>query len=184
MKTKIIILSIILLSGCSSTEKRYEKAIVDAVQTTSNGIVLNLDFKVEKLQELKKITVADSIEIINNEFKILKEERIDNNKKILAIFEEKLDKQKKSRIKSPSMVDLYQKTIDEVKHRIDSIQNAVSPELIKYENSNSNEVLAILVKCSFKIKDPVSKTEYMDTYDFTLSPDGKKCMGKTKSKSE
>lgn len=89
MKSKILIVLLFALSSCGSPE--YEKAIADWLQTDENGTWKDLKFELIKTIEVKDITVADSVRILQVE----KEKKISwCNKEISRLTQEieKVDK--------------------------------------------------------------------------------------------
>lgn len=42
----------------------------------------------------------------------------------------------------------------------------------KYDGRNPSEVLAIIVRCTYTVDEPLTKVSVTETFDFSLSPDG------------
>ncbi len=174
MKKAAYLLIAILLVACggSNMNNTYEKTIREyLIKGKSN----DLGFKVLELRQEGKITVADSIAYLTDEFRKDKElfvKRIELAKKMT---EELLVKTKKQ-----SDIDEYNANIGVMNNRIDSLKNLMPDNLQGYDNRNVNDVLAIIVRCKYSVN--LSGTSKEETFDFYLSPDGSKCYDKTRAK--
>ena len=111
----------IVVVGCNSITStgNYEKTIADYVQTHGNEKI-DLKFKALETKELKKITVADS----------------------LNWFQKNIDSLRKEQKESYEFSEAW-------KHRgIDTIDYAQI--LSQYQKRNNNEVLGIIVECQWQ----------------------------------
>ena len=173
MKNWILLLGILLscLSSCGSHD--YEKAIADWLQTDENGTWKDLKFELIKTIEIKDITVADSIRILQVE----KEKKISWCNKEISRLTQEIEKVDKGKITAPST---YFRNRDRLKQTIallDSIQS--SNVSSTYDNRERMEVLAKLVKCRYGIMCSANTAEER-TETFLLSSDLKKCIGRMK----
>lgn len=173
MKNWILLLGILLscLSSCGSHD--YEKAIADWLQTDENGTWKDLKFELIKTIEIKDITVADSIRILQVE----KEKKISWCNKEISRLTQEIEKVDKGKIAAPST---YFRNRDRLKQTIallDSIQS--SNVSSTYDNREKMEVLAKLVKCRYGIMCSANTAEER-TETFLLSSDLKKCIGRMK----
>lgn len=173
MKNWILLLGILLscLSSCGSHD--YEKAIADWLQTDENGTWKDLKFELIKTIEIKDITVADSIRILQVE----KEKKISWCNKEISRLTQEIEKVDKGNIAAPST---YFRNRDRLKQTIallDSIQS--SNVSSTYDNRERTEVLAKLVKCRYGIMCSANTAEER-TETFLLSSDLKKCIGRMK----
>ncbi len=185
MKKIICLLMIGTALSCSSgSDKAYEKAIADNVQTSKNGSYVDMKFNIIELNEMQKITVADSLKLLNEEQEKFKEEWINRNKKTIETYQQKLEKEKTGSIRSKSMIELYEKTIAASQNRIDSLENTTSVEAKKYENMDTTKVLAVLVRCKYSVVPPFVGNEVQETYDFLLNAEGTKVISRKKVKDQ
>lgn len=173
---KIILLSLVsLLFSCGGTISKYEKVIADFVQTDSRGTKLDMNFKAEKLEEINRVTVADSIKIITDNFNAERDKQMASLEKTLSIFTENIEKAKATRRPSQTMINSYQSSIDKTNEQIDDLRKSVPEELAKYGNRDASDILAIVVRCTYSVDEPITNKRATETFDFFLSPDGTKC---------
>jgi septal ring factor EnvC (AmiA/AmiB activator) len=181
MKRIILLPLFILLFSCGSTTSKYDKLIADIVQT-DGGVKINLNFKVDKLDEIKQISVADSIKIITDSFNADRDKQIASLEKTLNVFTESIEKAKAASRPSQTMINSYQSSIDKTNERIDVLRTSVPDELTKYENRDVSKILAVVVRCTYTIDEPMTKKRATETFDFFLSPDATKCYSKKRVK--
>ncbi|MDL2214603.1 hypothetical protein LJC00_00245 [Dysgonomonas sp. OttesenSCG-928-M03] len=180
---RIILLSLIpLLFSCGDTMGKYEKAIADFVQTDSKGTKLDMNFKVEKLEEVRHVIVADSIKIITDNFNADRDKQMASLDKTVKLFTENIEKAKSARNPSQTMIDSYQSNIDKTNERIEALKESVPKELGKYKNRDASNVLTIVVRCTYSVDEPITNKRATETFDFFLSPDGTKCYSKKRVK--
>lgn len=154
---KILLLPLLaLLLSCGGTTSKYENLIADVVQT-DKGVKIDLNFKAEKLEEIMQISVADSIKIITDDFNAEKDKQMASLKKTLSVFIENIEKAKAGNRPSQVMIDSYQSNIDKTNERIDALKKSVPNGLAKYENRDANEILAVVVRCTYSIDEPLTK---------------------------
>lgn len=170
------------LFACGDTTNKYEKIIADFVQTDSRGTKLDMNFKAEKLEEVHRITVADSIKIITDNFNTERDKQMASLEKTVSVFTENIEKAKATRRPSQTMIESYQSNIDKTNERIDALRASFPEELIKYENRDRNDVLTIIVRCTYSVDEPITNKRASETFDFFLSPDGTKCYYQKKIK--
>ncbi|WP_291583881.1 hypothetical protein [Bacteroides sp.] len=180
---RIILLSLAsLLFSCGGTTGKYEKVIADFVQTDSRGTKLDANFKAEKLEEVRRVTIADSIKIITDNFDTERNKQITSLKKTLSIFTENIEKAKSASRPSQTMIDSYQSSIDKTNERIDVLRGSAPKELTKYKNRDASDILTIVVRCTYSVDEPITNKRVTETFDFFLSPDGTKCYSKKRVK--
>lgn len=181
MKRILLLPILALLLSCGGTTSKYEKLIADVVQT-DGGVKLDLNFKVEKLEEIIQISVADSIKIITDDFNTERNKQMASLEKTLSVFTENIDKAKAANRPSQVMIDSYQSSIDKTNERIDALKKSMPNGLAKYENRDANEILAVVVRCTYSIDEPLTKKRATETFDFFLSPDATKFYSKKRVK--
>lgn len=181
MKRILLLPLFALLFSCGGTTSKYEKLIADVVQT-DGGVKIDLNFKVEKLEEIRQISVADSIKIITDEFNAERDKQMASLKKTLSVFTENIQKAKAASRPSQVMIDSYQSSIDKTNERIDALKKSVPNELAKYENRDASEILAVVVRCTYTIDEPLTKKRATETFDFFLSQDATKFYSKKRVK--
>jgi len=175
---RILLLSLLtLLLSCGSMTSKYEKLIADVVQT-DGSVKIDLNFKADKLEEIKQISVADSIKIITDSFNAEKDKQMASLEKTLSVFTENIEKAKAANRPSHTMINSYQSSIDKTNERIDTLRNSTPTEIAKYQGRSDNEILAVVVRCTYTIDEPLTKKRTTETFDFYLSPDGTKFYSK------
>jgi hypothetical protein len=181
MKRIVLLPLFALLLSCGGTTSKYERLIADAVQT-DRGVKINLNFKADKLEEIRQISVADSIKIITDSFNAERDKQLVSLEKTLSVFTESIEKAKAANRPSQVMIGSYQSSIDKTNEQIDALKKTVPKELAKYENRGANEILAIVVRCTYTIDEPLGNKRATETFDFFLSPDATKCYFKKRLK--
>ncbi|MFT0236936.1 hypothetical protein ACMSE1_06545 [Bacteroides thetaiotaomicron] len=109
MKRILLLPLVALLFSCGGTTGKYEKLIADVVQTDGKGTKYDLNFKADNLEEIRQITVADSIQIIADAFNADKDKKRAQLQQSLTRNQESLDKEKNSRYPGKTMMTFYQK---------------------------------------------------------------------------
>ncbi|MDR3141432.1 MAG: hypothetical protein LBU37_06880 [Tannerellaceae bacterium] len=170
MKRILLLPLFVLLFSCGGTPSKYEKLIADVVQT-DRGVKIDLNFKADKLKEIRQISVADSIKIITDSFNAERNKQMASLEKTLSVFTESIEKAKAASRPSQTMINSYQSSIDKTREQIDALRKSVPGELTKYESRDTNEILAVVVRCTYTIDEPLTKKRVTETFDFFLSPD-------------
>lgn len=170
-----------LLFSCGGTKSQYEKLIADVVQTDVS-VKIDLNFKADKLEEIRQISVADSIKIITDSFNSERDKQMASLEKTLNVFTESFEKAKAANRPSQVMIDSYQSSINKTNERIDALRESTPKELTKYENRDASEILAVVVRCTYTIDEPLTKKRTTETFDFFLSPDATKFYSKKRVK--
>lgn len=155
------ILICLLITACSSN--KYEKAIANFIQTDKKGAKYDMKFKALEIKELKNITVADSIEILNKKTQ-------DDWDYATSRYESLLKMSNSAGVKD----DLG------CQQKIDSLKALKPDNSDKYPNRKSDEVLAIAVECKYTLVPPMVNTSVEDTHVFIFTPDGDTCYRKMK----
>lgn len=182
MKRILVLPLLVLLLSCGSTTSKYEKLIADVVQTDSKGTKYDLDFKVEKLEEISRISIADSIRIITENFNADKDKKLEQLQQHLTRNKENLEKESKSRYPGKTMMAAYQNYVNHYTHLIDSLNQTAPTQISRYENKDSNNILAVIVRCTYTIDEPITNKRATETFDFVLSPDATKYYSKKRVK--
>lgn len=170
-----------LLFSCGGTTSKYEKLIADVVQT-ERGVKIDLNFKADKLEKIKEISVADSIKIITDSFNAERDKQMVSLEKTISVFNASIEKAKAARNPSQTMINSYQSNIDKTNERIDALKKSVPNELAKYQNRDVREILAVVIRCTYTIDEPLTKKRATETFDFFLSPDATKFYSKKRVK--
>lgn len=159
--------------ACSTGGSTLEKAISDFKQTDPKTSKLyDLHFKMIEMGEIKKITVADSIKIMEANFWTENGKRIENYKEQLSTAQKNLGREKNGRFSSATMIDIHEKNIKEYEVKIAEAESA-KPDLGKYSSKNPEEVLAQVITCTYSMDD-LSGRNFTKKSEFVLSPDGDK----------
>lgn len=173
MKHLTYLFAILLFVACSTGSSPLEKAIADYKQTDpKTGRLYDLQFKMIEMGEVKKITVADSIKIMEDDFQAEKDRKRENYNDRLATARKNLEKEKSSNRPLLVMVEAHEKTIRECEAKIAEVENT-KPDLSKYSSKNTEEVLANRVICAYSMND-LSANNFTEKSEFILSPDGGK----------
>jgi len=181
MKRIVLLPLFALLLSCGGTTSKYEKLIADVVQT-DRGVKIDLNFKADKLEEIRQISVADSFKIITDSFNAERDRQLALLEKTLSVFNESIEKAKATNRPSQVMINSYQSSIDKTNEQIDALKKTVPKELTKYENRDANEILAVVVRCTYTINEPLGNKRATETFDFYLSQDGTKFYSKERVK--
>lgn len=171
MKNVVYLFIVVFLAACggSGTNSTYEKTISESLLKGSPASELN--FKVVELNEQGKVTVADSIAYLTEEFRKDKQliiSRIELAKKMTE------DLQTKATTKHNH--EKYITDIAKMSSNIDSLKSLAPDNLQAYADRNANDVLAVIVRCKYSLT--IGGQTVAETFDFYLSPDGTKYYGK------
>ncbi len=181
MKRILLLLLFALLLSCGGTTSKYEMLIADVVQT-DGGVKIDLNFKVEELQEIRQVSVADSIKIITDDFNAERDKQVASLEKTLNLFNANIEKAKTTSRPSQVMIDSYQSSINKTNEQINALKNRLPEGITKYENREASDILTIVVRCTYSIDEPITNKRATETFDFFLSPDGTKCYSKKRVK--
>lgn len=170
------IIAFLALFTTSCTNK-YEAAIADYVQTIE-GTKVDLGFEMKDAKEVKQITVADSISILNLEIETATKNEISKAEIELTQLQENLvTEQTKIGVKSKTLIDAFIKAIDIKQSLLDSLKTVKPEPITKYEGRKATDVLAIIVEARYTVKNPLlDNAETELTNQFVLTPDAKKCL--------
>lgn len=170
------------LFSCGGSTGKYEKMIADVVQTDSKGTKYHLNFKADKLEETGQISVADSIQFIIDAFNTDKDKKMERLQQSLTRNQENLDKERNSRHPGKTMLTFYQNNVERYQQQIDSLQATTPAKIEPYQNRDGAEILAVIVRCTYTIDEPITNKRATETFDFVLSPDATKCYSKKRVK--
>ena len=170
-----LLIAIFMIScGSNSSKNNYEETITNYLLKGSDTKE-NLNFKIVELNEQGKVTVADSIAYLTDEFRKDKQLIIDR----IGLAME-MTKKLKSEEKSEQKQKKYVTDIAVMSNRVDSLKNLTPDNLNGYDAKNPSDVLAVIIRCKYSIAFGGKNVE--ETFDFYLSPDANKCYGKTRAK--
>lgn len=160
------ILAAIAFTSVSCSGK-YNNAIADYVATTQ----MAKDVKVKEANEVKKITVGDSINYLNQKAAlVLKNETEAAEGELAKLQKDLVALGTKARV----ITDAYAVQLAKVQQTIDSLK-AVKPEPTKlYDGRKTDEVIAVVVEAKY-----IGKGGAEEVNNFVLSPNGKICYGLT-----
>ena len=170
MKNVAYLLIAVFLVACggSGTNSTYEKTIREYL---IKGKSDDHNLKIVELSEQGKVTVADSIAYLTDEYKKDNEHFIKRLELAKEMSEELLSKAKKQ-----ADIDEYTANITRQDNHIDSLKNASPDNLNGYDKRNESDVLSVIVRCKYSFE--IKGRSVAETFDFYLSPDGSKCYGK------
>lgn len=172
MKNLINVLCIILFISCSSGSSSFEKTISNFRQTDpKTGRLYDLDFKVIEMSEAQKITVADSLKILETDFYKENDKVKENYNALLSMVKKNLEKEKSSRFSSATMIDIHEKDIKKYEEMITEVES-YKPDLSKYSSRIPDDILAYLVICKYSMND-LSGKNFTEKSVFYIAPDRK-----------
>lgn len=164
-----LLIAVFLVScGGSSMNNTYEKTITEYLLKGKSN---DLNLKVVEMTEQGKVTVADSIAYLTDEFRKDKELIVKRIELALKMTKELQAKETTKHNHEKHITD-----IAVMNARIDSLKNLTPDNLQGYDSRNENDVLAKIVRCKYSVQILGKPVE--ETFDFYLSPDGSKCYGK------
>lgn len=173
MKNLIYVVIAMLMVACgSNSSSNYEKTISESLLKGSSASDVNLKFI--EVKEVGKVTVADSIAYLTDEFRKDKQLIIDRIELAKKMSEDLLSKTKKQ-----NEIDKYNTDIAVMNARVDSLKNLTPDNLHGYDSRNVNDVLSVIVRCKYSVNLGGKSVE--ETFDFYLSPDGNKYYGKKRA---
>jgi hypothetical protein len=154
-----------MLTACLSGGTDYGKTITDHLMSK-----VPTGYKVEilRLEKLAPVTVADSITILRSEFENDRNGKVEHTRGVMALarmLPESPNRQNREKA-------LY--------HTIDSLESLLVPRF--YENVSTNKVLAVPVRCRYSVFVPGAPSAVTETFDFWLTPDGRRVIYQRKSK--
>lgn len=169
MKKTAYLLLVFLLTACSGSysHSRYQKSIRDYVLNGRSDV----KFKVLEISKIGTISVADSIDYLTNEFRKDKEVIIKRIELAKA-----MTKELQANTKLKSEYDQCSIDINRMNNSIDSLKNLPPDNLQGYDKRNPTDVLSIIIRCKYLLD--ASGTTVEETFDFYLSPDGRKVIKK------
>jgi hypothetical protein len=171
MKNLMYLIAIFIMVACSTGASSFEKVISEYKQMDpKTGSLYDLNFKMIEMGELQKITVADSLEILETEFQKENSWIIENYNTLLSMVKKNLEQEKKSRRPSATMIDVHEKDIKKYEEKIAEIKSN-KPDLSKYSSRNADEILANVIVCTYSMDDLLGNN-FTEKSEFLLSPDG------------
>lgn len=175
-------LCVLLILGAMfscSTKNPYEKAIADYVQTDKKGTWYDMKFKALEIKELQKVSVADSIAMLTEKMEAERTAQISIQQKNINSNQASLEKEKSARYPSKTMMDFYTKNIANAHQKMEELKVWDPGYAAAYDNRSKEDVLAIVVQCKYSIVPPTISTTVVESKNFILTPDGKKCLRMT-----
>ena len=178
MKNTLFISAIIIsciLAGCISNNDKYAKAI-ENFNSIYKGVKYDINFKCLELQELKQITVSDSIRILTDSME-------NRRTRMIKFYEQNIEKTK-TEIESinpkafgaPVTVKIHSMIIEEYEQKIEEEKNWNPGWVDRYNSRNPKDVLGILVRCKYSATMPFVQTKVEIDEFYILDPNGEKCL--------
>ncbi len=180
-----LIIALIVCDNTQSTDSQKE-AILTFLQEDSKGVKTDLKIEISEL-EIKNITVADSIAILEKIFneKIKEEQKTADNFKNSM---EKADKENKlldrtnlddlAKISANNSLEgLYKQGLEKAETTLEKMQKQKSSSLKKYENHDNTELLVKKATTTFSFFNPKLQTRQERTEALVLDNDGSNVLG-------
>lgn len=175
---KRILFSICLLFitvSCNDKDNVYKTTVLDYLQT-EDGI--KTDFKIEFQKfDLSDITVGDSIKILQEQYQMEKQKKIDSAQQVVTRFEDAIKKQEKKgdELVAKTLVARYKKDLEKAKAELEQALSWQADYVNRYDNRSTSEVLAKKADTDFSFQNPKLTVRQEISAYFVLSPDGTKC---------
>lgn len=171
MKKILYLFTTLLFISCNKPgdSVNYEDVIKESL-TKGKG-----EMKILEMSDAGKITVADSVQFLTDQFKNSLQNVLDRMQLAKETTQKLLEKEKKQ-----SEIDKYNDNLTRIEHRIDSINNLMPDNLKGYENLSPDEVLVVIKRVKFSAE--YNGTTIQDTYDFYIAPDASVVYDRKKSK--
>lgn len=176
MRTLFFLFFPIVLFSCSSSTK-YEKTIINYLETDKKGIRTDLQIEVLSI-DVSDITVLDSIKILQDQFNTEKNKKITSIEESINRLKVKIEKtigKKQYKVVNKSLALGWQRDIEKLENELLITQNWGADYLNKYDSLNPSDVLAKKVDCKFSFFNPQLQTKQELKALFVLSADGKQC---------
>ena len=162
---KLILYSSILaaLLSCNSRTKSYENVIADfAEENVYPGVKTDLKMKFIE-SSISDIKVADSIAILEKQFRSKQAEKVESAKKMIEGFQQ---------LSEASY--LYKSELEKAEIELKNAESWHPDYLNRYNGRNANEVIAKKVVCKFSYQEPKLTTRQEKEGIFVLSADEKR----------
>lgn len=183
---QILLLTVLTLFAvsCNGTDNVYKNTVLDYLQT-ENGI--KTDFKIEFTKfELSDITVADSVKILQEQYQIEKQKKIDSAQQSITHWENAILKQKGKgdNLVAKTLVSRYQKDLEKAKAELEQVMHWQADYVKRYDNRSTSEVLAKKADTYFCFQNPqlVQSVRQELGATFILSSNGTQCYKMIKHK--
>lgn len=174
---KYLILTFLLFSVfteiCAQNTTVYKKAIIDYVQIR-NGIKTDLGIQVSNLEE-KNITVADSIEILTQQYLKEKATKVRTAEKSIAHYEAQISKQKsKGGLVAEAMIESLIPKLKKAQQELKEAKEWNPDYLQRYKDQDPHAILSKLVSCRLSLMNPKLNARQEGDASFIFSADGQK----------
>ena len=170
-----VIITSCLFAGCMSDNSRYAKAI-ENFNSIYKGVKYDINFKCLELQELKQITVSDSIRILTDSMENRRARMIRYYEKSIKSNQALIDSFSNSKPFGSIMVGLYTTTLQAEEKRLAEEKNWNPGWVDRYNSRNPKDVLGILVRCKYSATMPFVQTKVEIDEFYILDPNGEKCI--------
>jgi len=161
---------VFIFATCSWGSSSLEKVIADYKQTDhKTGQLYDLKFKMIEMGEMQKVTVADSLKILQEEFMAENDKAIENQKMLLSMAQKNLDNEKNNNRPSATMIDVHEKDIKKYNDKIVELEKNTGDNS-KYAGKKSDDILAYIIICTYSMND-LSGNNFTEKSEFVLSPD-------------
>lgn len=172
----IVVISTIGLFAAACSNK-YNDTIADYIRNRQTGANnMDIEVKVNETNELRKITVRDSINYINAKTKSDLDEQIRSAEAQLATFQQGVVNMGGNLASRPVM-DAYTAQLVGAQRTIDSLRSLDIQPTRLYDSREPDDELAVIVDAKYTITNNTTKQKEEARRNFILSPDGKICYG-------
>lgn len=161
--------------SCTSPSN-YERSIIDYLETDKKGVIT--DMQIEFLSiNVSDITVADSISILQKQFKTEKAKKIETIQNSISRLQNEIQEQrgKKNQVVAKALISRWEKDLEKYQSELTIAKNWQADYLNRYNSRNTSEILAKKAYCKFSFFNPQLQTRQELSALFILSADGEKC---------
>lgn len=173
---RLFILLIVFLVSCSNPTSNYKQTVLDYLQV-EKGVKIDLKIKFSRFYLLPDITVADSIKILEEQYRSEKSKKIEIARKNISRLENDIDEQNRSRnyLITQVLVPRLQEQLKEERDKLVNAEQWRPDYLNRYADKSPGEILAKRIETQFSFQNPKLNSRQELSADFILSPDGNKC---------
>ncbi len=174
-KTIKLLLGIVFITflSCSQDKNIYEETISDFVQTDKKGTKYDMKFKSLEIKEVKRITVADSIQYLTAKMETERNKNVQQYEQMVLDYQNKL-----KTTSSKGLQSQYKESIEKYEKKVLEWKNWDPHWIDNYKNRPVEDVLSIIVYCKYSLVPPTMNTTIEEARYFVLSADAKKCYRK------
>ena len=166
---RLFILLIVFLVSCSNPTSNYKQTVLDYLQV-EKGVKIDLKIKFSRFYLLPDITVADSIKILEEQYRSEKSKKIEIARKNISRLENDIDEQNRSRnyLITQVLVPRLQEQLKEERDKLVNAEQWRPDYLNRYADKSPGEILAKRIETQFSFQNPKLNSRQELSADFIL----------------